>query len=158
MVVGEKTWRLPIRLWRRHEETKEEHIMDLREERLKILHMVADGTITPEDAARLLEALGNGGEQASQTVEAPQDTDRQPKWFKIRVTDTDTGRVRVNVTLPMALFRGALKLGGRINVVGDRISQELLDGLEEALATGKVGKLIDVVDEEDGERVEIYVE
>lgn len=158
MVAREMSLRLPVRLWGRRKAGQEEYAMDLREERLKILQMVADGTITPEDAARLLEALGEGTKQPAQATESEEGRGRQPKWFKVRVTDTDTGRVRVNVTLPMALIRGALKLGGRINVVGDRIGKDVLEGLEEALITGKVGKLIDVVDEEDGERVEVFVE
>lgn len=131
--------------------------MTTREERLKILQMVADGTITPEDAARLLEAIEIGAtpEREDEPTATPK---RKPRWFKVRVTDTDSGRVRVNITLPMALIRGALKLGGKVNIVGDRLDQEMMRTLEEALASGEVGKLVDVVDEEDGERVEVYVE
>ncbi len=132
--------------------------MNAQEERLKILQMVADGTITPEDAARLLEAINGSAGSAEAAPEGGPTTRRQPRWFKVRVTDTDTGRVRVNITLPMAFIRGALKLGGKINVVSDRVDQEVLKTLEEALVSGEIGKLVDVVDEEDGERVEVYVE
>ncbi len=35
----------------------------MNEERMKVLEMVADGTISAEDAAKLLDALNDGGFQ-----------------------------------------------------------------------------------------------
>ncbi len=133
--------------------------MNVTEERLKILQMVADGTITPEDAARLLEAI-NGSEGAPTTAEE-QPTGRTARWLKVRVTDTDSGRVRVNITLPLMLVRAALKMGGRVNIFGfdkDRWGSDILEALEAALAEGAGGKLVDVLDEEEGERVEVFLE
>ncbi len=135
-----------------------EEVMSTREERLKILQMVADGTISPEDGMRLLEALspeeGGGAESGAPKAEESQ----KPRWLKIQVTDTNTGRRRVNITLPLAVLRGMLKLGGRVNVVSDYVDKETLQALEDALLSGATGKFVDIVDEEDGERVEIFIE
>ncbi len=128
--------------------------MTLHEERLKILQMVADGAITPEDGARLLEALEGGTEP---TTAAGVD---KPRRLKIRVTDTRTGRSRVNITLPYALLRAGLRLGAKFRVPGmDKVDARLLQEVESAFLQGtEAGKIVDVIDEEEGERVEIYVE
>lgn len=134
--------------------------MVTQEERLKILQMVADGTLTPEDAARLLEAL----EETAAEGEAPAAQAarrRSARWFRVRVTDTNTGRTRVNITLPLMLVRAGLRIGGRLNIGGiaeEKLGPDVIQALEEALTTGEGGKLVDIVDEEDGEHVEIFVE
>lgn len=118
-----------------------------QEERRKILEMVQDGKISAEDAAQLLEAL-------IKQDEARQQRHRSPRWVRIRVTDTQTNRVRVNLTLPVGLVRAGLRAGGSI------AGMEGLDtgGLEEMLNRGEIGHLVDINAEESGERVEIFVE
>lgn len=117
----------------------------MQEERQKILEMVEKGSITAEEASQLLEAVCDREEHRRQ---------RKPRWVRIRVTDTDEDRVRVNLTLPVGLVRAGLRAGGRIAGV------EGLDtaGLEDMLNRGEVGQILDVRDEADGERVEIFVE
>ena len=58
--------------------------MGTAEERMRILKMLEEGTITAEDATRLLQALsagraGNGGKTA---------TGREARWLRVRITDT----------------------------------------------------------------------
>jgi DNA primase len=119
----------------------------LEEERRKILEMVRDGAISADEAAQLLEALRDQGD----TTRRPR---RRPRWVRIRVTDMHEDRVRVNVTLPVGLVRAGLRAGGSIAGI------EGLDtaGLEEMLDRGEIGHLLDIQDEADGERVEIFVE
>jgi len=124
----------------------------LEEERLRILQMVADGKINAEDAARLLQALSSGVE--AEVAAAP-----QPRVLRVKVTDSDSGSVRVNLTLPLNFVRAALRRGGQhapdINVGGVNLDA---DELESLLNSGMQGHIIDVMDEKDGERVEIFVE
>jgi len=72
------------------------------------------------------------------------------------VTDATTGASKVNVTVPMGLLSAGLRIAERFapEELGDIDMQEL----EELLASGVDGKFIEVTDEEDNERVEIYVE
>ncbi len=117
----------------------------MQEERRKILGMVEKGNITAEEASQLLEAVRDREEHRRR---------RKPRWVRIRVTDTDEDRVRVNLTLPVGLVRAGLRAGGRIAGV------EGLDtaGLEDMLNRGEIGQILDVRDDKDGERVEIFVE
>ncbi|HQE92825.1 MAG TPA: hypothetical protein PLH19_08625 [Anaerolineae bacterium] len=119
----------------------------MHEERRKILQMVQEGKITADEAARLLDALRN-------QVENTQQRKRKPRWVRIRVTDIEAKRLRVNLTLPVGVVRAGLRVGG--NIAG----MEGLDTgeLEEMLNRGETGYILDMQDPSAGERVEIFVE
>ncbi len=123
-------------------------------DRLKILEMVAEGTISAEEAARLLEAA----EKGARTREV-MSGERNPRVLRVRVSDLHSGTRRVNITLPLGLIRTALKRrkgrGTDINVGGINLDA---DELETLLNSGVLGHIVDVVDEEDGERVEVLIE
>lgn len=118
------------------------------EERLRILKMLEAGQITAEQALELLKALQEA--EATPGGSAP-----STRWLRIRVTDLASGRQRVHVNIPLSLADLGLRVSGRFisGVTGSDL-QELL----ERLRKGGVGKLLEVVDEEEGERVEISVE
>lgn len=118
----------------------------MQEERRKILEILQDGKITVDDATRMLTALG---EQESKLR-----VQRRPRWVRIRVTATDTGRTRVNVTLPIGLVKAGLRAGGSIAGIEGLDTKDL----EALLSRGEVGHWVDIVDERDTERVEISVE
>lgn len=122
------------------------------EERLRILQLVAEGKITAEDAARLLEALASVGE-----AEAP--APPRPHALRVKVTDSETGAIRVNLTMPLNFVRAALRRGGQSvpNIVVGGVSLDA-EELEALLTGGLQGHIIDVVDEKDGERVEVFIE
>lgn len=117
------------------------------EERLKILEMLQNGDITPEQASKLLDALSTREKQAQ---------GQKPRWMRIRVTDTDTGQSRVNVRLPVGLVRAGLKMGAQFSPGIDDLDLDK-ETLEEVLLGGK-GHIVDVMDEDDGEHVEIFLD
>jgi hypothetical protein len=88
------------------------------EENLKILRMIEEGRITAEQGAQL---LGSGSKAAETAVTAPASTpDPTPvhktgkaKFFRVLITDTNSGKVRTSVTLPLTLVKWGLKVGGR---------------------------------------------
>jgi len=118
----------------------------MEEERRKILEMLREGKITVDDATRLLNALGEKEEKVRRR--------QRPRWVRIRVTDTTTGCVRVNLTLPIGLVKAGLRAGGSIAGI------EGLDtaDLEDLLNRGEAGHFFDAHDKNGGERVEISVE
>lgn len=116
------------------------------EERMRILGMLQDGIITPEEADKLLQAMGGKEKQSP---------GRQPRWLRIKVTDTDTQKTRVNVSLPLSLVKAGLKMGARFTPEIDNLDPETLD---ELIFSGGTGHVVDVVDDKDGEHVEIYLE
>jgi hypothetical protein len=133
--------------------------MAMTEERMQILKMVEEGTITAGDAAKLLAALENGAQKSERMVRAGSTTGgRSARWLRIRVSDAG-GRQKVSVNLPLGLVNVGLKMGARfVPEMGDLDVNELMEEINVAIQDGTQGKIIDVEDHEDGERVEIFVE
>ncbi len=78
-----------------------------------------------------------------------------PRWFRVRVTDMQTGRNKVNVNIPMGLVNVGIKMGARF---APQIEGKELNTIMDAVRSGQLGKIVDIVDADDGERVEIFVE
>lgn len=132
--------------------------MATTEERMKILKMVEEGKLTVEDGAKLLAALSSGNGASTSSSQANITNLKSPsgaKWFRIRVTDMATGRAKVNVNLPIGLVNVGVKIAGKFAPETDTLE---VQQIVEAIRSGAQGKIIDVMDDEDGEHVEIYVE
>lgn len=153
----------------------------LEEERMRILHLVENGSLKASEAAELLGKLAkevniktgsvinptlempspvfeNNGGQANQKASGEQigKATIQPRWFRIRVTDLNSGRGKVTVNLPFGLLDWGLRIGAQFAPeVREFDLQEVARILSE---TEPPGKIVDVMDEEDGEHVEIYIE
>ena len=122
------------------------------EERMQILKMIEEGKVTAEEGAKLLAALSAGSKTDVTRREAGVGSAKQ---FRVRVTDLTTGRNKVNVNIPMSLVNVGLKMGARFAPEVEGIN---FDEVMAAIKSGSQGKIVDVVDDEGGERVEIYVE
>ena len=132
-------------------------------ETMQILKMVESGKITAEDGAKLLSAIGNG-EGNGRGTEQHLDTTQQlanagdvprARWLRIRVTNMTTGKAKVNLNLPIGLVNVGAKLAGRYAPETKGVEW---DKVIEAIRAGGQGKIVDVEDHEDNERVEILVE
>lgn len=123
------------------------------DERMRILKMIEDGKVTASEGAELLNALNQG--RKAHTPEVKASTPRSgPRWLRVEVTNLVTGKHKARVTIPFSLMDWGLKIGAQF-------APEIAVGMEdwqEALKSGVEGKIVDVIDEEDGEHVEIYVE
>ncbi len=132
-----------------------------KEELEKLFNMVHEGIMTPNEAVRLMEAAEEKGPGGVSAEEAAAVGDVSS--LKIRVTDLSTGKTKVNMSIPLWLVKGALKLGGKkmtfswlgTNGVGGK---DMTEQLREMLDAGKRGALLDVLDEEENERVQIFLE
>lgn len=123
--------------------------MATAEERLKILKMIDEGKISAEEGAKLLAALS---ESRKMDRRAPVRGTAGTRWLRVRVTDTFTGKTKATVNLPMRLVDAGL------NIASQYAPEVAFDELIEAINAGAEGKIIDVIDEEDGEHVEIFIE
>jgi hypothetical protein len=122
------------------------------EERMQILKMIEAGKISAAEGAELLRAL-DVDVRSSQNE--PLKGASSPRWFRVRVTDTNNGRNKININIPMALVNTGIKMGARFAPEMEGMEYEqILD----AIKRGQQGKVMDVTDEESGERVEIFVE
>ena len=125
--------------------------MDKSEERVRILKMVQSGHISAEEAALLLKALDQGRpEHKPQASPAPS---REPRQVRILVTDLRSGKEKVNVKMAWNLLNVGVKMGAHF--AHDDIRME---DLVDAVQAGTIGKVLDLVDQEDEERVEVFVE
>jgi hypothetical protein len=120
------------------------------EERVKILKMIEEGKISAAEGAKLLKALGKQKARTSTSIEG------EPRWLRVRVTELDTGKESILVNLPIGLVNVGLRMGARF--VPEVEQQEAMEELNDALQQGLIGKVVDIIDEEDGQRVELFIE
>jgi len=125
------------------------------EEKMQILKMLEEGKISADEAAGLLEALQVRKETGSRESFSEPAGGGSARWFRVMVTDTDTGKSRVNVRLPIGMVRAGMKMGMRF---APEVEGMDLDELTEFLRTGALGKIVDVYDDDDGEHVEVFIE
>jgi hypothetical protein len=127
------------------------------EDRLKVLKMVQEGKITVEQATSLLEALEEApaGKVSAAPAAAAASPTQPARWLRVRVTDTDTGRPRVNIRLPISVVSAGIKMGMRFSPQVEGMDMEQLVAW---INSGEVGQVVDVIDDEDGEHVEVFIE
>ncbi len=119
-----------------------------REERNRILGMVAAGQVSAEDAAQLFDAL------LEEPVKPPPDPNRTVRLW---VTDmaTHSRKVNMTATLPVNMLRVSLQtLASVMPPLRDGRVEQIIHALE----SGSTGRVMDLQDLEDGKRVEIFIE
>jgi SHOCT-like domain len=132
-------------------------------ERLRILELLEQRKITAAEAAELLAAVGDRGREGREgrrhdrnrwlAEELAPPSDRA-RWFRVRVTDERTGRVRTNMSVPIGMIGFGLGFARRFRGVP---GVGMVDEMFEAVRTGRRGTIFDVANE-GGERVEILID
>jgi hypothetical protein len=161
--------------------------MAASEERMMILRMVESGKITPEEGARLLAAMGEReaepqavgaaagaawGDYAASGGAAREGSTSSSaysgaysgdfsglnssgslngRFFRVRVSNGMTGKQKVDVNIPL----GLVDFGLRFVPPNSKVD---VQAIRDAIATGMRGKIVDVVDNEKGDHVEVFVE
>lgn len=127
------------------------------EERMRILMMIQEGKISAAEGARLIEALDDLSEPTppSSRMGAGSATGKKPRYLRVLITDTDTGKARVNVRLPVSLINSGMRMGARFAPEIEGLDMEDLNAW---LNSGEVGQIVDIFDEEDGEHIEVFLE
>lgn len=125
-------------------------------EKIKILQMIQNGKITAEQGIELLNACSTA-EVKITALTAAASGSRTPsaQWVRVIVTDMISGKRRVNVRMPAGLVNTGTKFGARLSIDRQNLDPAIL---RESIRSGKVGKIFDVVDDDEQERVEIYLE
>ena len=127
--------------------------MATRDERMQVLKMVESGQVSAEEGIRLLESLSRSAEP--QPPAAHEEIAAAPRRMRVVVTDLGTGQQKVDISLPWNLVSVGMNMGARF------APRDIDLDLEEVLAavrSGTEGKVMEVVDEDESERVEIYVD
>ena len=113
-------------------------------EKLQILKMIENGSITAEEGKQLLDALGTTRQRA---------TGRRAQWVRATVTDATTGQRKATVNLPIQLVDVVLRFVQRF--IPDSAD---IDQLREVLSGGTMGRVFEYTDNDGGERIDIFVE
>ncbi len=131
--------------------------MPTSEERMRVLRMIEEGKISAEEGTRLLKAIEKSSKKPGRRPSpAPSSApgENGGRWMRLRVSDTSSGRTKVNMTLPLGLVSMGLQVGARFV---PEINNLDVAQIRDALRSGVPGKILEVMDE-DGELVEIFVE
>ena len=118
------------------------------DERMRILKLIESGQVSAAEGSRLIEALG----------EPPRERARPgtpPRTLRVRVTNLATRRQTINVTIPVSLVGIGLKLGARL---APKVAGANADEIMQAIETSATGRIFEMQDLDEGERVEIFVE
>jgi hypothetical protein len=125
----------------------------MNEEKMRILKMIESGKISAEDGIKLLEALEiNQGEKTAQTENT------FGKMLNIKITDIESGDVKVNLRVPL----------GIAHVIKSLIPESELQKLQERginldlifqnIDSGGIGKLLEVEDNEHKQIIVLSIE
>ena len=125
------------------------------DERLRILKMVEDGTITAEQAAELMKAMGV--EEESQVL-AKSQAGYDKKMFRIIVDSVDGDKV--NVQFPVGAIKKILKVTGKLPIADKDLQgvdlEQMMEAISECLDEEIEGDFVNV-DAADGTTVRVYV-
>ncbi|MDE0025316.1 MAG: hypothetical protein OXP69_12980 [Spirochaetaceae bacterium] len=128
----------------------------IKEERMQILSLLEEGKISAAEAARLLDAV-----REAPVAPARPDGGGSGR-LHIQVTDSATGVQRVHLTLPAALAKFAARLAAKEEIAAELadagISADDLERVQEAIAAGTVGTVLEVADGDRGFRVDIWID
>jgi MFS family permease len=122
------------------------------DERLQVLQMLEEGTISALEAATLLETLE---EERPWGLAAASGPARARRHLRIQVSDLVSGTTKASIILPMGLVNTVLYVGGRLT--SDLVSLDLQE-LEKLVDSSAAGKDVQAMDTEDGQRVAVSVE
>jgi hypothetical protein len=122
------------------------------EERLRVLQMIEEGKIDAAEAARMLSEEPCANEPGCADSESGGQT---PRWIRVLVTDIHNGKTRVNVKLPVNLMTTGVKMGAHLSADMQELNMQQIN---DYIKRGITGQVMEVVDDDDGEKVAIYLE
>ena len=126
------------------------------EERMMILKMLQEGKISAGEAANLLDALGSRKETKKKSDSWEEKPSGKPgRWFRVVVTDAESGKIRANIRIPLGVINAGVKMGAHFAPQMMGLDE---DQIKKAVESGVTGQILDVYDDEDGERVEVFIE
>ncbi len=119
----------------------------MSEERLRILKMIDEGKISVDEGSQLLVALRG---DASRAAHGGED---ERRWFRLRVTDVNSGETKVSVNVPIKLVLVGAKMGARFV---PRVEGVDVEAIMTRIREGEEGVMLNLVSGD--ERFEIFVE
>lgn len=123
----------------------------MNDDRLRILEMIQNKTITAAEGAELLKALDVTDEKL-----APAPTKNAFKMFKVKILSGDGDKV--NIQIPVEFAKVALtntKLTSKVDAMADLDLD--IEAILEMVESGMLGEIVDI-ESADGDLVKIVIE
>jgi hypothetical protein len=120
-----------------------------KEERDRILYLIEAGQVSAREASQLLDALDVNSERPLEPV--------RERTLRIRATSLTADRQKKNVlvSMPLHLLKLSVRLGSYLL---PQLNASTIQDVLRAVEEGSTGRLLDIQDMEQGERLEIFVE
>ncbi|MBN2353303.1 MAG: hypothetical protein JXD23_12080 [Spirochaetales bacterium] len=130
------------------------------QERLKILKMVEEKKLSADDAAKLIDALDGtrSSREAARSSAGRPVSDRPGRLLRLKVSDQESGRARVNLSIPV----------GIAHVIKSLVPPQEMEKLErqgfnlnailDAIDGNTVGKVFEAEDDDRRVHIEISIE
>jgi hypothetical protein len=120
----------------------------------QILQMIKNGDVSVEDAIGMMGSGATSPNEQPAALPTPASTDKA-RWFRVRVTNLATGKNKVSVNIPLNLMKWGWALGSRF---APELHNMDLDDMMSDLDQFAGGRIVEVEDVDDNERVEIYID
>ena len=103
------------------------------QEKLEVLNMIKNGTVSPEQGMRLIEAIESSGKKDS----SPESSREGPRWLNIEIRTKASGKYKslTPIRIPMSLLKLFFRFIPKDSSVPG--SGSSLEGILELLETGK---------------------
>jgi DUF4097 and DUF4098 domain-containing protein YvlB len=125
----------------------------MEEERMRILKMIETGKISAEEGLKLLEALDAGQEEKQSQPESG-----FGKILNIKISDSTTGEVKVNLKVPLGIAHIIKSLIPETEMHKLEERGINLDLLFQNIDAGASGRLLEVEDTERNQLIQINIE
>ncbi len=124
----------------------------VKDERDRVLSMLAAGQINTEQASRLLDII-----EIEPAAHTPQQQHIRDRVIRLRTTSLGSKDKKINFTasLPVAMLKIGLRLGG---ILLPQLQVTTIQSILRAIETGRTGLILDLQDLEHGERLEIFID
>ncbi len=124
----------------------------VKDERDRILSMLAAGQINTEQASRLLDVI-----EIEPAARAPQQEYMRDRVIRLRTTSLGSKDKKINFTasLPVTMLKIGLRLGG---ILLPQLQVTTIQSILRAIETGRTGLILDLQDLEHNERLEIFID
>ncbi len=122
-----------------------------KDERYRILSMVEAGQVSAIQAAQLLDTI-----ESEPLYNQPAERVRE-RTLRIRATSQQSRQPKThfNASISVQLVKLSLRLGGHLL---PQLDSGVMEEILRAIEGGATGRLLDLQDLEQGERIEIFVE
>jgi hypothetical protein len=125
------------------------------EERLKILKMVQEGKISAEEGINLMDTLRDSDQREKKNISEAKFSRKTARWFRVRVTDRITDKVKVDIRLPISVVKAGSKLGARFS---PEMSGLDMNQVMQYVDAGTTGRIFELTHDSDQELVEVFIE